>query len=107
MWMTSVAEDVDGAGVRLEEAVDELHQNGFAAACWAENDAGFATLDGEGDVLQDGFDVEDDGDIVDDHDGFAVRRGPAGVVAEPDWARSAVMVEVLPLPAEDADHRAA
>jgi len=65
-----VAEDVDGSGVGLEEAVDELHEDGFAAACRAEDDAGFAALDGEGDVLEDGFDVEDDGDIVDDDDGL-------------------------------------
>ena len=65
-----VAEDVDGSGVGLEEAVDELHEDGFAAACRAEDDAGFAALDGEGDVLEDGFDVEDDGNIVDDDDGL-------------------------------------
>jgi len=65
-----VAEDVDGSGVGLEEAVYELHEDGFAAACGAEDDAGFAALDGEGDVLEDGFNVEDDGDIVYDDDGL-------------------------------------
>jgi hypothetical protein len=61
------AEDLDGAGVGLEEAVDELHKDGFAAAGRTEDDAGFAVPDGEGHVLQDGFDVEGDGDVV-DHD---------------------------------------
>lgn len=65
-----VAEDLDGAGVGLEEAVDELHEDGFAAAGGTKDDAGFAASDGEGDILKDGFDVEGDGDVVDDDDGL-------------------------------------
>jgi len=61
------AEDVDGAGVRPNKAIDELHQNGFPTASRAENDAGFARLDGEVDVFEDGFDIELDGDVF-EHD---------------------------------------
>ncbi len=46
----------------------ELHEDGFAAAGGAEDDAGLAALDGEGDVLEDGLDVEGDGDVVEDDD---------------------------------------
>ena len=38
------AEDADGAGVGLEEAVGELHEDGFAAAGGAEDDAGLGAV---------------------------------------------------------------
>ena len=47
-----LAEDANGAGVGPNEAIGQLHQNGFSAAGRAEDDAGFAALDGEGDVLR-------------------------------------------------------
>lgn len=100
-----VAEDLNGAGVGLEEAVDELQEDGFAAACGAEDDAGFAALDGEGDVLEDGLYIEGDGDVFDDNDGllrvgFVLEGCGAGLGEVCHWS------VILPLPAEDADHGA-
>ena len=51
------------AGVGTEEAVGELHEDGFAAAGGAEDDAGLGEVDGEGDVLEDYLLVESDGDV--------------------------------------------
>ena len=62
------AEDADGAGVRSNEAVGELHQDGLSAAGRSEDDARLAALHGEGDVLEDRFDIEGDRDVVEDDD---------------------------------------
>ena len=52
MVVIVLAEDANGAGVGSNEAVGELHQDGLAAAGGAEDDAGLAAVDGEGDVLR-------------------------------------------------------
>ena len=51
----------------------------FAAARRAEDDAGLAALNGEGDVLQDGLDVEGDGDVFEDDDWVRGLRGLLGL----------------------------
>ncbi len=62
-----LAEDADGAGVRSKQAIGKFHQDGLAATSGAKEDAGFATLDSKGDVLEHRFDVEDDGDVFKDN----------------------------------------
>ena len=57
----------------------ELHQDGLSAASGAEDDAGFAAIDGEGDVLQHGLDVEGDGDVFEDDDGVRGVRALLGL----------------------------
>ena len=64
-----LAEDADGAGVGAEEAVGELHEDGFAAAGGAEDDAGLGVVDVEGDVFEDDLAVEGDGDVFEGDDG--------------------------------------
>ncbi len=90
-----LTEDADGAGVRSDEAVGELHQNGLSSASRAENDAGLAALDGEGDVLQDGLDVEGDGDVFEDDDRLRGVGGWSARVRFPG-AMSAGMAGYLP-----------
>jgi hypothetical protein len=93
------AEDADGAGVGLEEPVRELHENGFADAGGAEDDAGFGRLDGEGDVLEDYFFVEGDGDVLEGDDGL-VGGGWGGFGLEEGLEHGLGHA----LAAEDADH---
>ena len=64
-----LAEDLDGTGVGLDEAIDELEQDGFAAARGAEDDELLAGVDAEGDVFEDGFVVEFNGDVFELDDG--------------------------------------
>ena len=68
-----VVKDGDGPRVGFEETVRELEEDGFTAACGTEDDAGLALADSEGDVVQDGFDVEGDGDVLEDDDGLCER----------------------------------
>ena len=68
-----LAKDADGPGVWAEEAVDQLEEDTFAGAGGAEDDALLAGGDGEGDVFEDGFAVETDGNVVEDDDGAGVR----------------------------------
>ena len=62
------AEDEDAAGVGAEQAVGELEKDAFADAGGAEEDAHFAGAHLEGDVFEDGFLVEANGDVVEDND---------------------------------------
>ena len=64
-------EDGDLAGVGVEETVGELHEGAFATAGGAEDDAGFAAGDGEGNVGEDFVGFEADGDMVEGDDGCA------------------------------------
>src|ERR1017187_9596882 len=76
-----LAEDADGAGVGFEQAVGEFEQHRLAAAGGAKDDEGLATIDGEGDVLEHGSDVEGDGDVFEldygefDHGSLVAGRG--------------------------------
>ncbi len=65
------AEDADLAGVGREQTVGELHQDAFADAGGAEEDAHFAVRDGEGDVVENGVALEGDGDVRELDDGRA------------------------------------
>lgn len=95
-----LTEDADGAGVGLEEAVGELHEYGFATACWAKNDAGFGRLDSEGDVAEDYLFVEGEGDVLEGDDGLAGGRKNCGGLGQ--GLGHGVFGEKLA--AEDADH---
>ena len=94
-----LAEEMDGAMVGAEEAVDEFEEDAFSDAGGAEQDAGFGGGDGEGDVVKDGRAVKGDRDVaqVDDRrrGGFRIRgfgRGCGGVVHQLNMAsRSWVM----------------
>ena len=61
-----MAEDEDASAVRADEAVGQLQQNALAAARRAEQQASFAVLYLEGDVLEYVIAIEGDGDIVED-----------------------------------------
>ena len=63
-----LAEDADRSRVRAKQTIGQLHQDGFAAARRSKNDASFAALDGEGDVLEHRLVVEGDRDVVVDDD---------------------------------------
>ncbi len=83
------------------EAICELHQDGLSSTGRAEDDSGFAAKDTEGDVLQDGFDVEGDGDVFEDDDGLCGLRILLGL--RKISGRNVCGHRCLP--AEDADHR--
>lgn len=68
-----IVKDSDGPKVGFKETVRELEEDGFTAACGTKDDAGLALADGEGDVVQDGFDVEGDGDVLEDDDRLCER----------------------------------
>ena len=63
-----LAVDEDASGVGGEEVDDVPQGDGFAGAGAADDDEGFAAVDGEGDVVEDGFGAEALGDMVEgDH----------------------------------------
>ena len=93
------AEDTDGAGVGLEEAVGELHEDGFAAAGGAEDDSGLGAMDVEGDVFEDDLAVEGDGDVF-ERDYGGVGGGGFRFGLEEGLRHG------FALASEDADHQA-
>ena len=57
----------------------------FPPPAGPEDDAGFAMLDGEGDVFEDGLDVKGDGDVVECDDGLRSAVGLLACVRDRCW----------------------
>jgi len=62
------AEDEDVAGVGPDEAVGELHEDGFAAAGGTEDHASLARGDRKGDVHKNRLQVKGNGHLLEDDD---------------------------------------
>ena len=65
-----VTEERYGSGVRLKKAIGEFEQDAFSDAGRTNDDAVFTAMDTEGDVIEDGFSVKTDGNMIEDDDLF-------------------------------------